>query len=80
MNAWQLIVFLVFTLLQISCVDGADPVPVNPDSRTPTDKGLVENPFKMHSQTFTAQAVISPGITSSASARFKATHQLSITR
>lgn len=80
MNARQWIVFLVFTLMQISCGDGADPIPVNQDDRTPVDQDLAENPFKMHSQSFTAQAVISPGIASSTSARFKATHQLSTTR
>jgi hypothetical protein len=91
MNARQWIVLFVFVLMQVSCgggsssavnetVDGTDPAPVDPDSGTPDEQVPAENPFEMHSQTFSAQAVISSGISTSASARYQATHQLSITR
>ena len=89
MNSLRWIALSIFTLIQISCGGSSSPAPSVPEennssidsgSDQPDIQTPVANPFEMHSETFSAQAAISSGKTRSTSERFKATHQLSVTR
>lgn len=89
MNSLRWIALSIFTLIQISCGGSSSTATSDPkENNSSIDSGSgapdiqkpVANPFEMHSETFSAQAAISSGKTTSTSERFNATHQLSITR
>ena len=88
MKIWKRIGFLFLILSLISCVESSpsndevieDGSQVKDDTGKSGGADLIEGSSVMSSSFYSAQAVISPVVNTSTSARFTATHQISVIR
>lgn len=83
MKIWLRIGLFLCISMQFACMENTsneESSGVSDDSGKSGDIFPIENSFTMSSETYSAQAAISPAITASTSSRFTASHQISITR